>query len=94
MSVFPLTLPTMAMATLTGHTSSSVPAANMHTDLCVHPAIDEVLQGTYIMPPHATQATKDFLQACKAPDSLENTLTGQLLRTCIENQVWRWKCTA
>jgi len=26
------------------------------------PAIDEVLQGTYIIPPHATQATKDFLQ--------------------------------
>jgi len=36
------------------------------------PAIDEVSQGTYTIPPHATQATKDFLQACKAPDSFES----------------------
>ena len=35
------------------------------------PAMDEVLQGTYAIPPHATKATRDFLEACKAPDSFE-----------------------
>jgi len=32
------------------------------------PAIDAVLNGTYEPPAHSTQATKDFLAACKKPD--------------------------
>lgn len=55
------------------------------------PAIDTVLHGTYIMPPHATQATKDFLQACKAPDSFETPEVDPIVSR-YRDYAHSWKC--
>jgi len=55
------------------------------------PAMDEVLQGTYAIPPHATQATKYFLEACKAPDSFE-TLSVNPIVSRYRDYAHSWKC--
>jgi len=49
------------------------------------PAIDEVLQGTYTIPPHATQATKDF------PDSFESPSVDPIVSR-YRDYVHSWKC--
>jgi len=55
------------------------------------PEIDAVLNGTYELPAHVSQATQDFLAACKRPDQPAPTPCEPTI-SCFKDYVHSWKC--
>jgi len=55
------------------------------------PEIDAVLNGTYVPPAHSTQATKDFLAACKRPDQ-PASISCEPTVSRFKDYAHSWKC--